>query len=119
MTPEHLRLAAGIAGVIVVATMVAPYLPALFGPILQACAAADARGASRPTAPAPSPPAPRRPDDFADDLHVVLDLAARLQAAGRLTAVAVARQLLDEMLLPPPNPPAFVPPPGSVPEVRA
>lgn len=34
------------------------------------------------------------------DLHVVLDLAARLQAIGKTQAVVLCQQLLDEMLKP-------------------
>jgi hypothetical protein len=93
MTPENLRIAAGVVGLLLLASMFAPYLPGILDRLVGR-ARADLSGV------APVARSPSAPSDFTADLHVVLDIATRLQAAGRDSAVTVARQLLDEMLRP-------------------
>lgn len=83
MNADHLRLLAGLAGTLVVISLVWPHALALVQSIR-----------SRP----------RGGDEFAADLHRVVDLAARLHAAGRVEATMTARKLIDDLLADPRKP---------------
>lgn len=108
MTPDHLRLIAGVVGAL---ALVAVGISAAGGPA----------AALRLLLVARSVPAVAGDTKRAlDDMRFVLELASRLSAAGNVDAVKLCQQLLDEMLRArtpePPRPatPVVVPPASPV-----
>lgn len=83
MTDAAIRLVAGVAAVAVVAA------PALLGGYRKAKAWLEARAVEGPA---------EKATVSLSDMRLVLDLAARLKAAGMTDGVALCQQLLDVML---------------------
>lgn len=101
MIDDPVRIAAAVAGIVIFVVLAAPFAAGFAGDVCRLIASMRSAVDDTPV-PFPSPlPEPLR---SLGDMRFVLELAARLQAAGKVQAVKLCQQLIDEMLAP--HPPA-------------